>query len=136
MTSTHARSTFEVKSWDEHTLSDVDGRAKITRASVQFAYHGDLEGEGSVAYLMTYGENGSAAVIAMERVTGSLAGRTGTFVLQHQGSYADGTARGAFIIVDGSGTGALAGVRGSGLTVAQHEGPMTFELDYDLDRTR
>ena len=133
MTTTHARSTFEVKSWDEHTLSEVDGRAKITRASVVFAYHGDLEGEGSVEYLMTYGENGSAAVIAMERVTGSLAGKTGTFVLQHQGGYADGTARSAFTIVDGSGTGALASVHGSGVAVSQHEGPMTFELDYDLN---
>ena len=50
----------------------------------------------------------------MERIACTLAGKAGTFVLQHQGGYADGTARGEFAIVDGSGTGALAGVRGRG----------------------
>ena len=60
LTTTHATSTFAVKSWDEHPLSDVDGHAKITRASVVFAYHGDLEGEGSVEYLMAYRDKGSS----------------------------------------------------------------------------
>jgi len=127
-----AKSTFEVKNWDEHTASEVDGQAKITRASVTFAYHGDLEGESAMEYLMVYGAEGSARVIGLERITGTLAGKRGTFVLEHRGGYAAGTAKGDFNVVDGSGTGALASLAGSGTTIAEHEGKMVFELAYEL----
>ena len=106
MPSKHAKSTFEVKSWDEKTTSEApEGEGKITRAAVGFAYHGDLEGEGAMEYLMVYGDGGSAIVIGLERITGSLGGKQGSFVLKHDGGYASGTARGEFTIVDGSGTG-------------------------------
>ena len=61
----HTRSTFEVKNWDEKTVGEVDGRLKITRASVAFAHHGELEAESVMEYLMAYRDDGSATVIGM-----------------------------------------------------------------------
>jgi hypothetical protein len=129
----HAKSTFEVKNWDEKTTSEApEGEGKITRASVVFAYHGDLEAEGAMEYLMAYGEGGSAIVIGLERITGSLGGKQGSFVLKHDGGYASGTAKGEFSVIDGSGTGDLSSITGKGRTIAQHEGKMTAELEYEL----
>jgi Protein of unknown function (DUF3224) len=129
---TRATCTFEVKSWDEHAFNDVDGRLKLTRASVAFAYHGDLEGESVIEYLMLYRDDGSAATVALERVTGILGGKTGSFVLEHHGGYADGTATGEFTVVSGSSTGDLEGLRGQGTSVARHDGSATVSLDYDF----
>jgi hypothetical protein len=131
-TTTHARSTFAVKSWDEPTLSEVDGHLKITRATVAFAYSGDLEGESAMQYLMLYRDNGSASVIGMERITGRLSGRSGSFVLRHQGGYADGTASGDFEVIDGSASGELTGLRGQGVAVARQDGSTEFAFDYEF----
>jgi hypothetical protein len=128
---THAKSTFEVKSWDESAYDEAEGQPKLTRAVVTFAYHGDLEGLGAMTYLMAYRADGSANVIGLERVSGKLGGKEGTFVLQHRGSYADGTARGELRVVEGSGTGALESLRGQGTTMAKQDGTASFELEYD-----
>jgi len=127
-----AKATFEVKSWDEHTVNEVDGRLKITRAAVVFGYTGDLQGESAMEYLMAYGDDGSAEVIGLERFTGTLAGKTGTFVVRSFGSYADGVARGELEVVAGSATGQLAGITGRGESVATKEGNTTLTLDYEI----
>ncbi len=130
--STRATSTFEVKSWDEKTYNEVDGRLKLTRSTVAFAYHGDLEGESAIEYLMMYRDDGSATAIALERITGALNGKSGSFVLEHHGGYADGVATGDFTVVKGSGTGKLEGLRGKGTTIARKDGTTSFTLEYDL----
>jgi hypothetical protein len=127
-----AKSTFEVKSWDEKTASEVDGRLKITRASVAFAYSGDLKAESAMEYLMAYGDDESATVIGLERVTGQLDSKVGTFVLESHGGYAAGVAKGAVTVVEGSGTGALAGIRGRGTATSTKDGKTAFELEYEL----
>jgi hypothetical protein len=130
--STHATSTFEVKNWDEQTCSEVDGRLKLTHADVAFRYSGDLEGDSAMHYLMVYRDDGSANAIGLERVTGRLGGKSGTFVLEHHGGYADGTASGEFDVVRGSATGELQDLRGHGTAVAQSDGKTSFTLDYDF----
>jgi len=130
--STHADATFEVKQWDENTCNEVDGRLKMTRASVVFAYHGDLEAESAMEYLMLYGDDGSATVVGLERITGRLGGKSGSFVLESHGGYADGTATGQIKVVEGSGTGDLNGLRGQGQAVAKKDGSTSFALDYEL----
>ena len=131
-TATRARSTFQVKSWDEQTSSEVDGHFKITHAKVAFTYTGDVEGEGAMQYLMLYREDQSAAVIGLERITGKLSGRSGSFVLSHRGGYANGVASGEFEVVDGSASGDLAGLRGHGTAVAQSDGNTEFTMEYEL----
>ena len=130
----HATSTFEVKRWDEQTLNDVDGQLKMTRASVGFAYHGDLEGESAMEYLMLYRSDSSATAIGLERISGRLNGRSGSFAVESRGGYEDGTATGEFGVVPGSGTGELEGLSGHGKAVSKQDGTTSFTLDYDLTR--
>jgi uncharacterized protein DUF3224 len=132
MTKTQAHSTFQVKNWDEQTTSEVDGHLKITSANVVFGYSGDVQGDSAMHYLMLYRDDGTAAVIGMERITGRLAGRSGSFALQHRGGYADGTASGEFEVVEGSASGELAGLRGHGRAIARKDGSTEFTLDYEL----
>jgi hypothetical protein len=128
-----AKATFEVKNWDEKTVNEVDERLKITRASVAFAYQGDLVGESAMEYVMAYQDDGSATVLGLERFTGRLDGKAGTFVLESHGGFADGTARGDVTVVKGSGTGELNGIDGHGTSMAASDGKTAFELEYEID---
>ena len=109
--STHAQATFEVQSWDENTYEELDGDAKLTRASVGQGFTGDLEGDGSVEWLMCYREDKTADFVGLQRFVGRLGGRSGSFVMQTQGSF-DGTeAKGSLAVVERSGTEELAASR-------------------------
>jgi hypothetical protein len=99
-----AEATFEITGWEQAPYDAPAEGPPSTRATVRKAYAGALEGE-SVAELLTSGE---LAYLANERVTGTLDGRAGTFVLQH-GAWEGGQWG---YVVPGSGTGALAGLRG------------------------
>ncbi len=129
----HAEGTSSVTAWNESTYQELDGKAKLTRATVTFSFSGDLAGEGSWDALMYYRSDGTAVFTGLQRVTGQIGGREGTFVLQAVGCFAEGEARSRWQIVDGSGTGGLATLRGSGVAIATSEPPGTFSLDYELD---
>ena len=131
---THASATFEIKAWDEKPYDEFEGGRKLTRASVKKVFHGDIEGESSVEYLMVYDEGGSASFVGMERVVGRVGDRSGSFVLQHSGTFADGMAKEAWFVVPGSGTGELGELRGEGSFEAGHEQQYVMTLDYDLKR--
>ena len=96
--------TFAITGWDQSAYDEPAEGPPLTRATVRKRYTGPLEGE-SVAELLTCGE---LAYAANERVTATLDGRAGTFVLQH-GAWEGGQWG---FVVPGSGTGALAGLRG------------------------
>ncbi len=106
----HATGNFEVKSWDEKPHSEIAGQPKLTRADVVYAYHGDLEGEGTIAYLMCYSSNNIAYFIGYERVTVRLGDRSGSFVFQHNGTFEAGAVKDALTVVPGSATGDLSGL--------------------------
>jgi Protein of unknown function (DUF3224) len=127
-----ARCTFSVQSWDEQTFSDVDGQLKLTHTSTMKTFHGDLEGEGALQYLMFYGPHDQTRVIGLERVQGELAGKAGSFVLEHIGGDDGSEARGTVTVLPGSGTGQLNGLRGSGEAVATRTGEYTMTLDYEI----
>jgi hypothetical protein len=127
-----AEGTFTVTSWAEDTYQELDGKAKLTRATVGYRLSGDIDGDATWAALMCYREDGTAEYTGLQYVTGQIAGRAGTCVMVADGSYADGEARGTWRVIPGSGTGALAGLRGSGTSVATSEPPGTFTLDYEL----
>lgn len=131
----HATATFAIKSWDEKPYDEAEGRPKMTRARVTQSFEGDIVGEGTIDYLMAYGEGGSATYVYQERVVGKIGGRNGSFVLQGTGKFADGAATGDFTIIPGSGTDSLKGIRGSGSFGASHgdESSQEMTLDYELD---
>lgn len=135
----HATATFETKQWDEQPYSEVEGGPKLTRASVVNTFHGDIEGEGTLAYLTFYRPDGSGIFIGLEHVAGSLGGRSGSFVLRSSGTMeqvAPGawSVTGHWTVVPGSGAGELQNLRGQGGFTAQHEVKQTpATLDYDFE---
>ncbi len=131
--STFANTTFKVESWDEQPLHEEKGATKLTRVSAVVSYRGDLEGQGRVEYLMSYRADGSATFLGMERVSGGLAGYQGSFVLQHVGSFEEGTAKSTFSVIPGSGSGKLEKLRGHGeyASTGCDETPVTFQYDIE-----
>jgi hypothetical protein len=130
--SEHANATFEVDRWDEQPYNEVDGAAKLTRARVSKTFRGDLEGTGTVEYLMMYRDGGSASFVGLERVVGRLAGRSGSFVLQHTGIFENGTANVVCHVVPGSGRGNLRNLRGE-CSFAARTRSVPFTLHYDIE---
>jgi hypothetical protein len=126
----HATGTFSVKAWDESTYQELGDTAKLTKATVAFALEGDLTADATWDAVMCYRPDGTAVYTGMQQMKGQLAGREGSFVLQADGEFADGEARSHWEIVAGSGTGGLAGLTGSGDSVATKSPNGTFELDY------
>ena len=74
---------------------------------------------------------GSAGYVAIERVTGTLKGRSGSFVLQHSGTLTRGEPQQSITVVPDSGTGQLVGIAGK-LTVIIAAGKHSYEFDYTL----
>jgi uncharacterized protein DUF3224 len=130
--STHARGTFEIRSWDENPYDERDGAARLTRASVAQGFSGDLEGEGSVEWLMCYREDKTADFVGLQRFVGRLGDRSGSFVMTTQGTFDGAKATGALAVVAGSGTDELSGITGGGEFVAPHGETPSVDLDYDI----
>ena len=123
-----ATGTFTIKSWDEQPFAEVEGAPKLTQARVTTTYGGDLDGEGTSTLVMAY-DGADASYAGYERVVGSLGGRSGSFVLRLAGGFEQGAARTDWTVVEGSGTGELAGLQGEGGYVAkQGEPEVTYEL--------
>lgn len=136
--STQAKGTFEIKSWDEKTWegkswNEVTG-AKLTHARVTTVLHGDIEGEATAQSLMVYRDDGTASYVGLERVVGQIGNRSGSFVWQSEGTFAEGAANTTWTVVPGSGTGDLTGLRGEGRYTAHHgQQPVPFTFDYDFE---
>jgi hypothetical protein len=130
---THATGSFEITTWDERTCQELGAGAKLTRASVTQCFHGDIEGEGMVEFLLMYPDSTCAYFAGMQRVKGTLNGRSGSFVLQTNGTYVDGKASADWFVVPGSATGELRGLHGNGgfAPVSGTKVPVT--LDYNFE---
>jgi Protein of unknown function (DUF3224) len=112
MSETTITATFEITGWDAETYDESAGGPKLARTTVRKTFSGPLTGT-SVAELLTAERGDGRGYVASERVTGTLDGRSGTFVLQH-GGVGDATGQHAFgHVVPGTATGALEGLRGT-----------------------
>lgn len=132
-----ANATFDVTGWDQQPTSEAGVRPAHARAKVTKTFKGDLEGTSTADLLMCQAEPGDLAAgagyIASEIVTGTLAGRKGSFVLQHGGiSEVQGPMWTYGYVVPGSGTGDLEGLTGrveiSQDTGGKHHLEITYEL--------
>ncbi|MGH1562325.1 DUF3224 domain-containing protein [Mumia sp. DW29H23] len=139
-----ARTEFTVAGWDEAVVEDIDGTGSemngmyypargVTRATVRYAYSGDIEGEGVVQYVMTY-KPGDAPLVAVERFTGSVGGHEGTCVLLHRGTHDGLDVDDHVEVIEGMGTGALETLRGEASIVlgGHSEKGYSFVLEYAL----
>lgn len=132
--SQHAKGPFDVKLNPQPLALEDDGEgATRARLSIDKRYHGDLDAgsKGEMLSAMT-GTQGSAGYVAIEKVTGTLGGRSGTFVLQHHATMTRGTPQLEIVVVPDSGSGELAGLTGSMNIVIAEGGKHFYEFDYDL----
>jgi hypothetical protein len=113
MSQHHAAGPFDVTLTPQGEPTVLNG-ATTGRMAIDKLYHGDLNGRGSGEMLsaLTVTE-GSAGYVAIERVTGTLHGRTGSFVVQHSGTMARGNQQLSITVVPDSGDGELAGISGT-----------------------
>jgi hypothetical protein len=124
----HASGTFEVKLTPQTDGAD----ATLGRMTLDKQLHGDLEGtsKGQMLTGMTEVKD-SGAYVAIEKVTGTLKGRNGTFILQHTGTMNRGAQQLTITVVPDSGTGQLAGLTGT-FNIKIAEGKHSYDFEYTL----
>ena len=133
-----ASGTFEVKVSPQAPDDKAEG-ATFGRMSIDKQFHGDLEatGKGEMLTAVT-GVKGaqpsSGGYVAIERVSGTLHGRSGTFVLQHTGTMKRGAQQLSIAVVPDSGTGQLAGLAGK-MAIKIADGKHSYDFEYTLAET-
>jgi len=131
----HAKGTFEVKMTpqtpDDKSVDATIGSG-IGRFSIDKQFRGDLEAT-SKGEMLAAGTavQGSAGYVAMEQVSGTLAGRNGTFALQHTGTMNRGSAQLSVTVVPDSGTGQLEGISGR-MDINIADGKHSYDFEYTL----
>ncbi len=127
----HAAGPFDVKLTPQAAEEKV-GDPSIGRMALDKQFHGDLEATSKGQMLSTMGDvKGSAGYVAMERVSGTLHGRKGTFALQHTGTMTRGVPSLTISVVPDSGTGELAGLAGT-MDIHIVEGKHSYDFSYTL----
>ncbi|HEY9518748.1 MAG TPA: DUF3224 domain-containing protein [Gemmatimonadales bacterium] len=126
-----ARGTFEVKLAPQPAAHD-HGAAALGRLSIDKEFRGDLVGtsKGEMLTAMTSVKE-SAGYVAIERVTGTLQGRRGSFVLQHSGTMTRGVQSLLITVVPDSGTEGLTGLAGT-MAIIIAEGKHSYQFEYTL----
>ena len=109
----------------------VDADAPAGRMVLNKNYRGDMEGSGVGQMISKRTENGTAVYYAIEEFTGSVDGRTGAFTLVHQGSMSADAQSLEVTVLEGSGSGELANIRGS-VAITQDENGHRYDLEYEL----
>jgi Protein of unknown function (DUF3224) len=128
--SKHATGTFDVKLAVQ--TDEKVGDPTVGRMSIDKVFHGDLEATSKGQMLSTITETkGSAGYVAIERVTGTLQGRAGSFSLQHNATMNRGVPDLNVVVIPDSGTGQLAGLAGK-LNIIITDGKHSYEFDYTL----
>ena len=132
---THASGTFEVKITPQKPDNKDAESANLGRMSIDKKFSGDLEAtsKGEMLSAMT-DVKGSAGYVALERVSGKLHGRSGTFVLQHSGTMTRGVPELTITVVPDFGTGQLVGLAGK-MAIKIDAGKHFYEFDYTLPET-
>jgi len=132
MTNRTATGTFDMHAWTP-TEYDTQPGAQLTKVSAQKAFHGDIEGTSSAELIMVAVPDGDeyqgAAYVGVERISGSVHGHAGNFVVTHIADAATGM---TVAVVPGSGTGELAGLSGHLTIDRTDDGSHTYTFEYDL----
>lgn len=106
------------RAWQETTWDGAPAQGapdpKLTVAQASVTIDGTIQGEGTDRWLMTYAADGTARFVGLTHVRGTVDGRSGTVVLQHEGRFDGAGLQTSFTVVPGSGTGELGGLAGSG----------------------
>lgn len=128
----HATGHFDVKVSPQTPDNPQAQASGLARLSLDKQFHGDLDAASQGEMLAAGDGTTSGAYVALEKVSGKLHGRSGSFVLVHRALMVDGTPQEWTVtVVPGSGTGELAGLAGA-MTIAIADGRHGYELAYTL----
>jgi hypothetical protein len=127
---THASAVITVHKYEPVAYDEPADGPALTRIHVEESFTGDISGEGAVEFLQAAAADGAASFVGIERVTGTVGGRTGTFLLQDAGTVQGSIVSGEWFVIPGSGTGQLAGLRGEGGFRANLGENAQIHLDY------
>ena len=126
-----AKGTILHNNWDEKPYHETPG-LKSTEAKIDIVMHGDIEAAGPGRYLMQYPTAETCHYAGYLVLTGTLDGKSGSFVIYEVGDWTNGVASSKWQIVEGSGKGGLTGLNGHGSYAAEHDKTVHYELSYDL----
>lgn len=120
------------KKWDDAATAEIPG-AKLFRLEVNLIYSGGIEGESSTQLLVTQNEDGTGSFVGMEKVIGNVSGKSGSFVLQHSGTFDNGKIKATLNVTPGSGTDELNGLSGQiNLNIAEHGEHYPISFQYEV----
>ena len=126
----HASGTFEVKLSPQQ--DDAAKEAGLGRMTIDKTFQGDLAASSKGQMLAAMTEvKGSAGYVAIERVTGTLHGHQGSFVLQHNGIMDRNSPQLSVVVVPDSGTDALVGLTGK-MMINIADGKHSYEFEYSI----
>ncbi len=127
----HAEGPFDVVRTAAPLHAEAEGL--LGRHALAKTYHGALEAKG-IGEMLSAGTAtpGSAGYVAIEKVTGTLDGRKGSFYLQHSGTLSRGQPTLSVAVIPDSGTDALTGLKGTLQIVIADGGKHSYVFDYDL----
>ena len=127
----HARGTFEVKI-TPLPVDDYTDATSLGRMTIDKQFSGDMIGTGKGQMLTGMGGvKGSAAYSAIERFSGTVAGKHGTFVMQHTGIMTRGAQSLVITIVPDSGTDELTGISGTIAIIIEGK-QHSYDLEYTI----
>lgn len=127
---------FTFADWKEVPVSPEDTHPRLAHATVTNAFAGGIEAESTTCdYTVSYLTATTGSFAGMELLRGRLDGREGTFVVEERGRFdPDGTVHCSFEVVEGSGTGELAGLHGTGEFTYRHgETKVPYTFAYGLE---
>jgi Protein of unknown function (DUF3224) len=127
-----ATGTFKITGGGEDAYDEADA-LRLTHANGTQSFTGDIEGDGAVHWLMVYRPDKTARFVGLQRITGTLDDRRGSFVLTAEGEHDGSSSRIRWQVVEGSGSGDLAGITGEGGMEAPGGPGGTYRLDYSVE---
>jgi hypothetical protein len=120
---------FKIGQWNETQNKDWEG-GKLTRTLATKEFKGEINGTAVLEAVMLKADGGEGvmAYVGVERISCTLEGRTGSFVLLHTAEAIGNDRKAEWKILRGSGTGGLAGITGHAKITPSHEFTLTYEL--------
>ena len=128
-----AHGRTEVKTYVPTAFDEIVDGPSLVEVQLTETFSGDIEGESTVRVIQAAHRDGSMSFVGLQRVRGSLGGRTGSFLLQPSGTVIGKETNAVWFVVPGSGTGALKGLRGEGGFQAQLGEHGSYWLDYYIE---
>jgi hypothetical protein len=126
----HAAGRIDVLRYEPTPYDEPPAGPALAEVHVHEKFTGDIEGDGVARYLQAERQDGSATFVGIERVSGRIIDRRGTFLLQAAGTVEGSTVSGQWHVAPGSGTAELTGLRGEGGFIAQLGEGAEITLDY------